>query len=110
MEIRWPESFALDETARARVESRLRALGQSVDGVQRVTILCRPNPSADGVEVRIEAVIRRKQFVAVRRRAELAPTMEEAIEAFASCLRLAAAEEVTAPPEPESPAVEAQET
>jgi hypothetical protein len=96
MEIRWPESFALDETARARVESRLRALSQSVDGVQRVTILCRPNPSSDGVEVRIEAVIRRKQFVAVRRRAELEPTMDEAIEAFASCLRLAAAEDVAA--------------
>jgi len=101
MEIRWPESFALDETARARIESRLRALGQGVDGVQRVTILCRPNPAADGVEVRIEAVIRRKQFVAVRRRAELEPTMDEAIEAFASCLRLASAEEISAPPEPE---------
>jgi hypothetical protein len=109
MEIRWPESFALDETARARVESRLRALSQSVDGVQRVTILCRPNPSSDGVEVRIEAVIRRKQFVAVRRRAELEPTMDEAIEAFASCLRLAAAEDLAAPEPSEADVAESEE-
>jgi len=50
MEIRWPESFALEEPARMRVETRLRTLGQSVDGVQRVTILCKRDAASNSVE------------------------------------------------------------
>ena len=89
MEIHWRNLSTLDETLRARVEERLRALAADRDDVIDFHIAAKTTRHHvhGGSEVSVRASARGKDLVASRMRPDLAQALAEALDAFERELR-----------------------